>query len=265
MRACVYTYIYINRIRNYRALSRPQCIETLDCILPPQLEAAGASLITVHGRHRGREDRRRDGSADLCAISAIVSAVSCPVLSNGNVRNIHDVHHNLNVTKAGGIMVAEELLRDFALFSRPDNTMNSLELADLYCQTCEAMEPDLTMDDGSAIGTNGAQLRGRSEFERYSVWWTNAETMKGHLKTILAQKGNLVSRNTFKNAVTVQEAIHCFRRRFSIQKLSNGTNAPPPTYKTMHVVSAMPLGSMDIYAGKSSFAVLVAERKSVLL
>ena len=36
------------------------------------LAQAGASMITVHGRMRGREDRRRDGSADLDAIATIV-------------------------------------------------------------------------------------------------------------------------------------------------------------------------------------------------
>jgi hypothetical protein len=133
--------------------------------------------------------------------------------------DIDDVHHNLRVTQASGIMVAEELLRDFALFSRPACAMKSLELSELYCRTCEELNPDVAMDDGSTIlPRNGGQVRGKGDFERYSVWWTNAETMKGHLKNILAQKGNLVSRNTFKNAAVVPDVIHCFRRRFSIVK-----------------------------------------------
>ncbi len=32
------------------------------------LAKAGVSMISVHGRIRGRDDRRRDGSADLDAI-----------------------------------------------------------------------------------------------------------------------------------------------------------------------------------------------------
>ena len=96
-----------------------------------RLEAAGASLIAVHGRRRGREDRRRDGSADLRAIKAVVSSVSCPVLTNGNVMDIDDVHHNLELTKAAGVMAAEELLRDFALFARPECAMKTVQLADL--------------------------------------------------------------------------------------------------------------------------------------
>ena len=40
------------------------------------LASAGASLVTVHGRQRGREDRRRDGSADLQAVAEVVAALA---------------------------------------------------------------------------------------------------------------------------------------------------------------------------------------------
>jgi tRNA-dihydrouridine synthase len=53
------------------------------------LSETGVSMITVHGRMRGREDRRRDGSADLDAVATIVELLKplgIPVVTNGNVR-----------------------------------------------------------------------------------------------------------------------------------------------------------------------------------
>jgi tRNA-dihydrouridine synthase 1 len=47
------------------------------------LKEAGASLITVHGRQRGSENNRRDGSADLEAVAEVVKALHpLPVASS---------------------------------------------------------------------------------------------------------------------------------------------------------------------------------------
>ena len=193
------------------------------------LKQSGAALIAIHGRHRGSEDRRRDGSADLEAVAAVVEALSpFPVLTNGNVRGQEDVLNNLRYTKAAGIMVAEELLRDPALFARAgagagvevEVPRRGVDLAEAYCKACETS--GLRLDDGSRNGKNGNQIRGlvaegEPEFERFSNWWTNAESVKGHLKNMLGEKGDLTSRRTFKKAEGADGAIHCFRRRFSIK------------------------------------------------
>ena len=54
------------------------------------------------------------------------------------------------------------------------------------------------------------------EFERMSVWWTNLDVAKAHLRQMLADRGNLASRNNFKRAPSVAAIIACFRKRFSI-------------------------------------------------
>jgi tRNA-dihydrouridine synthase 1 len=81
------------------------------------LQAAGCSLLVVHGRTRGSSRDRRKGPADLSAIAAVREALAIPVVSNGNVCCHADVHANAARTGCAGVMSAEGLLRDPAIFS----------------------------------------------------------------------------------------------------------------------------------------------------
>lgn len=85
-----------------------------------QLREAGCALIAVHARYRGSATRRRDGPAHLEQVAAIkrVLGASIPILANGNVRTPTDVNANLALTAADGIMSAEGLLDDPAIFER---------------------------------------------------------------------------------------------------------------------------------------------------
>ena len=49
-------------------------------------------------------------------LQAVREAVSIPVLANGNIRNLQDVHDCIAYTGAEGVMSAESLLEDPALF-----------------------------------------------------------------------------------------------------------------------------------------------------
>jgi tRNA-dihydrouridine synthase 1 len=50
-------------------------------------------------------------------MQAVREAVSVPVLANGNIRTLQDVHACLQYTGAAGVLSAESLLEDPALFS----------------------------------------------------------------------------------------------------------------------------------------------------
>ena len=81
-----------------------------------RLERAGASLVAVHGRTR---DQKKCKGNFACweTIAAVKAALRVPVLANGNIRNIHDVEPCLLATGADGVLSAESLLEDPALFS----------------------------------------------------------------------------------------------------------------------------------------------------
>jgi tRNA-dihydrouridine synthase len=89
-----------------------------------QLIEAGASLIAIHGRYRvnlvGRTGAgARDGPAHLDQIKTVRDAVDSrvPIIANGNVVTWDDVQNNLQATGAAGIMSAEGILDNPALFN----------------------------------------------------------------------------------------------------------------------------------------------------
>ncbi len=51
-----------------------------------RLQAAGAALITVHGRQRGGQRHGRRGPANLTAVAAVKRSLTIPVVANGNIR-----------------------------------------------------------------------------------------------------------------------------------------------------------------------------------
>ena len=87
-----------------------------------QLREAGAGLIAIHGRYRASFERKgagaRDGPAMLEQIAAVKEAMGddFPILANGNVISYDDVVANRKTTKADGIMSAEGILDDPALY-----------------------------------------------------------------------------------------------------------------------------------------------------
>lgn len=67
-----------------------------------QLEQAGASAITVHGRTRVA---MYSGRVDLDIIRDVVNAVNIPVIANGDIFSIDDMRRAFNYTGAAAVMI----------------------------------------------------------------------------------------------------------------------------------------------------------------
>ncbi|KAJ8546187.1 hypothetical protein K7X08_018770 [Anisodus acutangulus] len=114
------------------------------------LEDAGCSLLAVHGRTRDEKDGKKF-RANWEAIKAVRNAVRIPVLANGNIRHIDDVDSCLEATGADGVLSADPLLENPALFAgyrtaewglgsagmKEDDKLDQAELLIEYLRFCE--------------------------------------------------------------------------------------------------------------------------------
>eukprot|EP00434_Breviolum_minutum_P044825 symbB.v1.2.040085.t1/scaffold6980.1/size14089/1 len=190
---------------------------TLD--LAERLQAAGCSLLAVHGRRLETVKERRGGAADLAAVLNLRTKLKIPMLSNGNVKCATDVVENLKYTKCDGIMVAEQLLRDPALFARVQGMQVShpLQVVEEYLEHCLALDSK----------------------ECFSVWeLRNVDVLRNHLRSMLtgAVGANEAESGTerlladsacqararyilewwrFQEAKAVQDAVKCYRAKCS--------------------------------------------------
>lgn len=83
--------------------------------LAREIENAGASLLTVHGRTR-EHNKQTVGPANYAIIRKIKQALKIPVILNGGVASFEDCETALKFSGCDGVMSSEGILEYPALF-----------------------------------------------------------------------------------------------------------------------------------------------------
>ena len=91
------------------------------------LEAAGASLICVHGRTR---EQMYNPGIDIDTITAVKKAVKVAVIGNGDIYSAADARKMLDVTGCDGLMIGRGALGNPWLFSEIAAMMNQKEFTE---------------------------------------------------------------------------------------------------------------------------------------
>eukprot|EP00743_Colponemidia_sp_Colp-15_P001857 GILK01002025.1.p1 GENE.GILK01002025.1~~GILK01002025.1.p1 ORF type:complete len:402 (-),score=59.21 GILK01002025.1:191-1396(-) len=105
------------------------------------IEAAGCSILTVHGRTKEQKGQYT-GPVDYEGIRRVREAVSIPVFANGGIYEYSDIAKCLEQTGCQGVMSSEAILENPALFS--NRYVDPHQLAREYLDICETyMPPDI--------------------------------------------------------------------------------------------------------------------------
>lgn len=101
-------------------------------------EAAGADLVTVHGRTR---DKYYAGEPDFAEIARVKQSVRIPVIANGGVFTKADAERMIEKTGADGVMLARAILYDPHVFAEIRGESETWDIRAAILQQIEDMLP----------------------------------------------------------------------------------------------------------------------------
>ena len=220
--------------------------------LVTQLRDAGASLVAIHARHRvnlvGRMGQgARDGPALLDEVAKVRAAVpGVRLISNGNVRTWEDVVANMEFTGADGIMTAEGILDDPAIFfpgrSSDLPASSVLPTTGAHVGAINAVAAVAAVAAGSASGSVAAAAAslsegGLSEEER------RVRKLTKKLREVERLEAAALAREGGSASLTKEEALKVAQKADTVAELAKAEKALKKLRKKRKLSEATEAGS----------------------
>ena len=132
--------------------------------LAKRLEAAGADLITVHGRTR---QQFYAPSSDNAVIAAVKRAVSVPVVGNGDLFTAEDVLRMYAETGCDGVMIARGAMGNPFLFTEIACAMEKRE----YQRPSDEERLALALKHAADMVARKGERVGLAEARKHMLWY----------------------------------------------------------------------------------------------
>lgn len=128
------------------------------------LEAAGASLICVHGRTR---EQMYNPGIDINIITAVKNAVNIPVIGNGDIYYAEDAKNMLEITGCDGLMIGRGSLGNPWLFSEISAFLSGED----YSQPTISEKLDTCVQHIDLIKANKGEYTAAAEIKKHAAFY----------------------------------------------------------------------------------------------
>ncbi len=142
-------------------------------------EENGAAAITVHGRTR---EQFYSGRADLDIIRAVKSAVSIPVIGNGDITDENSAKHMLDYTGCDGIMIGRGAEGNPWIFER---VIHFLETGEKLPHPSIEARADKMEEHLRLLVKFKGEYRGIQEARKHMSWYIKGITGGARLREII--------------------------------------------------------------------------------
>ncbi len=142
-------------------------------------EENGAAAITVHGRTR---EQFYSGRADLDIIRAVKSAVSIPIIGNGDITDENSAKHMLDYTGCDGIMIGRGAEGNPWIFER---VIHFLETGEKLPHPSIEARVDKMEEHLRLLVKFKGEYRGIQEARKHMSWYIKGITGGARLREII--------------------------------------------------------------------------------